>query len=128
MSEPIRRKRQPPARPFLQHRAHRPVTLLSEGCTLRDLHAETPWGLSVQAFELQPQARMAASNEPQHELIWQIMAGSGLMNLGDDEFAVVPGDIIYIRSEAAFAIRCLSATPLEIHCIRHARGLISHQP
>jgi len=123
MAESARQKskKQRLRHPYVRHRALSAAEILGDHASKRMLLPETAWGLSVHELELPCGAQTDALGEHDQEIIWQITAGSGLMVLGAEQFAVVPGDVIYIQPDTAHSIRSMASTPLRINCIRHAR-------
>ncbi|MHB1230410.1 MAG: cupin domain-containing protein [Halothiobacillus sp.] len=119
MTESARQKRKklPNRQAYLCHRATSPTERQASGLIKRNLLPATPWGLNLQEIELPLGAETGSYGETDQEIIWQILAGAGLMNLGDDQFAVIPGDVIYIRPTTAHHIRSMANTPLRINCI-----------
>jgi mannose-6-phosphate isomerase-like protein (cupin superfamily) len=124
MAESTRQKRKklPPHLAYLRHRATCTPEILNDYAIKRTLLPQTAWGLEVLELELPSGSQTTSSGVPNREIIWQILAGSGLMTLGADQFAVVPGDVIYIQPDIAHTIRSMAATPLRINCISNTRG------
>lgn len=50
------------------------------------------------------------------EEIYHVTAGSGLMRMGDEEFAIQPGDTVCIPPGTAHAVRNTGEEPLRILC------------
>jgi mannose-6-phosphate isomerase-like protein (cupin superfamily) len=124
MAESARQKskKKPVRRTYVHHRATCTPETFNDYAIKRTLLPQTAWGLSVHELELPSGAQTNALGVPNQEIIWQILAGSGLMTLGTDQFAVVPGDVIYIQPDTAHTIRSMATTPLRINCISNTRG------
>lgn len=129
MAESARRKsKKPPLqRSYLRHRALSLPEIFGDNASKRTLLPETMGGLSVHELELPSGTQTSALGAHDHEIIWQILAGSGLMTLGADQFAVIPGDVIYIAPNVAHNVRSMAATPLRINCIHNVRCVSSPQ-
>ncbi|MGC8696984.1 MAG: cupin domain-containing protein [Halothiobacillus sp.] len=124
MAESVQQKRKklPPSRAHLRHRASCSPENFNDYAIKRTLLPQTAWGLEVLEMELPSGSQIRSPGVPNRETIWQILAGSGLMTLGVNQFAVVPGDVIYIQPDTAYAIRSMAASPLRINCISNTRG------
>jgi mannose-6-phosphate isomerase-like protein (cupin superfamily) len=54
---------------------------------------------------------------PHGEKVWHILNGAGLMTLGLEQFAIVPGDIIHIAPGLVHQVHSRGQHPLQLLCI-----------
>ncbi len=76
-----------------------PSFITKDGSEIRELLAHRNSAIRLQSLaeaRVAPQTRTAPHYHPKTEEIYYILAGEGLMRLGDDERRVKPGDAIAI--------------------------------
>lgn len=113
-------RRTPDRSAYLNHRAHAVVETLPDGCQIRALmvpktHAVTRFSL----IEISVPAGLETTEQQDAacEKVWHILNGAGLMYRGDEQFAVVPGDVIHIAPGLPHRILCIGKQPLQLLCV-----------
>lgn len=119
MTMPARKKRRPPLQGafYLKHRADCPVVHEAGGMTLRDLLPVESTTVSLMELTLSPGSKTDGRTAATAQIIWQILQGAGLMNLGDTQFAVVPGDVVLIPEAHAYQLINKSEVDLRLNQI-----------
>lgn len=102
---------------YLKHRADCPVVEQADGLTLRYLLPESTAAIGLQERELLPGAQSDGHTAATEQIVWQILQGAGLMNLGETQFAVVPGDVILIPPEQPYRLINKSEVTLRLNQI-----------
>ena len=105
---------------YLNHRSRVEPIRAPDGSSVRELlhpsrHAIE--SLSVAEASIDPGESTRLHRHPVAEEVYQILDGAGLMELGDERLAVVPGDIIRIAPGQPHRIEARSEVPLRLLCI-----------
>ena len=96
-----------------------PAFTTRDGSLIRELMHPATHGNRLQSLA---EATVAAGTRTllhrhhRTEEIYHVTAGQGVMRLGEDEFAVAPGDTICIAPGTAHAIRNTGESPLVLLC------------
>lgn len=119
MTKSARQKRRTPIQGafYLKHRADCPAVARADGVTLRYLVPESTPTMGLQELELPSGLEMDWHTATGTQIVWQILQGAGLMNLGDTQFAVVPGDVILIPAEQRYRLVNKSEIALRLNQI-----------
>ncbi|ACX96546.1 cupin domain-containing protein [Halothiobacillus neapolitanus] len=124
MTKSARHKRRTPIQGafYLKHRADCPVVTQADGLTLRYLLPQnsvekSTTTIGLQEVELQPGTQTDGHSAAGEQIVWQILQGAGLMNLGETQFAVVPGDIILIPADQPYRLTNKSEVALRLNQI-----------
>jgi len=119
---PMVRRRTPAVdrSPYLNHRSDAETLLAPDGSTVRELlhparHAIER--MSVAEAEVAPGERTRLHRHPVTEEVYHVLDGAGVLQLGNQRIAVVPGDIIRIAPNEPHRIEARSETPLRFLCI-----------
>ncbi|MFW6020635.1 MAG: cupin domain-containing protein [Guyparkeria sp.] len=115
-----RRRPEPDRSSYLNHRSRVEPIVAPDGSTVRELmhpshHAVER--LSVAEATVEPGASTRRHRHPVAEEIYQILDGAGVMELGEERLAVVPGDIIRIAPGQPHRLEAKSEVPLRLLCI-----------
>jgi mannose-6-phosphate isomerase-like protein (cupin superfamily) len=90
-----------------------------DGSVIRELMHPAAHGNRNQSLAeavVEPAARTALHRHALTEEIYHITAGSGVMTLGEANFAVAAGDTVYITPGTPHCIENTGAEPLKILC------------
>jgi quercetin dioxygenase-like cupin family protein len=119
MTKSARQKRRTPIQGafYLKHRADCPVVAQADGLTLRYLLPERTVAMGLQEVELSPGTETDGHTAAGEQIVWQILQGAGLMNLGETQFAVVPGDVILIPPAQPYRLTNRSEMALRLNQI-----------
>ena len=106
--------------PYLSHRSGVEPITAPDGSSVRELlhpahHAIER--MSVAEAEVAPGQATRRHRHPVAEEVYHVLDGAGLLELGDERIAVVPGDIIRIAPNQPHRIEAKSETPLRFLCI-----------
>lgn len=106
--------------PYLNHRSGVEPIDAPDGSAVRELlhpahHAIER--MSIAEAEVAPGGGTRLHRHPVAEEVYHILDGAGVMQLGDERIAVVPGDIIRIAPNQPHRIEAKSETPLRFLCI-----------
>jgi mannose-6-phosphate isomerase-like protein (cupin superfamily) len=96
-----------------------PAFTTKDGSEIRELLAHRNSCIRLQSLaeaRLAPGARTAAHYHPRTEEIYYILAGTGLMQIGDQQRAVGPGDAIAIPPGAVHTIANTAGETLRFLC------------
>jgi|GEM_PF-6349387 mannose-6-phosphate isomerase-like protein (cupin superfamily) len=117
MTKSARQKRRTPIQGafYLKHRADCPPVTQADGLTLRYLLPESMTTMGLQELELQPGTETDWRTAATAQIVWQILQGAGLMNLGETQFAVVPGDVILIPAAQPYRLTNKSEVSLRLN-------------
>jgi len=122
VSEKKRKKTRelPDRQSYLNHRAHAEAVHDVDGVTMRRLmvpeqHAVVNFSLTE--LEIAAGQMVDWPPSPRGEKVWHILNGAGLMILGNDQFALVPGDVIHIAPGLAHQVHSRGQHPLQLLCI-----------
>ncbi|MCL7744222.1 cupin domain-containing protein [Guyparkeria hydrothermalis] len=106
--------------PYLNHRSAVEPIDAPDGSTVRELLHPTHHAIermSIAEAEVAPGQRTRLHRHPLAEEVYHILDGAGVLQLGEERIAVVPGDIIRIAPQQAHRIEAKSETPLRFLCI-----------
>jgi len=124
MTKSARQKRRTPIQGayYLKHRADCPPVTQADGLTARYLLPQnrvekSMTTLGLQEVELQPGKQANGRTAEGELMVWQILQGAGLMNLGETQFAVVPGDVILIPAAQPYRLTNKSEVALRLNQI-----------
>lgn len=116
----------PDRQSYLNHRAHAEPVRLSKGVTERRLMVPERHAVrQFSVFEIEIESGATADWPPETppvEKVWHILGGAGLVTLGSDQFATVPGDIIHIAPGLPHLIQCRGQQTLQLLCIASRIG------
>jgi len=120
MTKSARRKSRLPVQGsfYLKHRADCPAVAQTDGFMQRDLLSETlgqESTMGLQELEIAAGIHTDWRTAANQQIIWQIVHGSGLMSLGETQFAVVPGDVILIPDQQPYRLCNKSDVPLRLN-------------
>ena len=106
--------------PYLNHRSNVEPIHAPDGSSVRELlhpdrHAIER--MSVAEAEVAPGRSTRLHRHPVAEEVYHILEGAGVLQLGEERMAVVPGDIIRIAPNQSHRIEAKSETPLRFLCI-----------
>lgn len=90
-----------------------------DGSVIRELirpGGEVNAVMSVAEATVQPGGQTFMHVHKQSQEIYHITGGSALMNLGDEEIAVEPGDTVLIPAGMSHNVRNTGSEPLKILC------------
>lgn len=73
--------------------------------------------MGLQELELQPGTETDWRTAATGQIVWQILQGAGLMNLGETQFAVLPGDVILIPAAQPYRLTNKSEVALRLNQI-----------
>lgn len=73
--------------------------------------------MGLQELELQPGTETDWRTATTGQIVWQILQGAGLMNLGETQFAVLPGDVILIPAAQPYRLTNKSEVALRLNQI-----------
>ncbi|MGM0517596.1 MAG: cupin domain-containing protein [Pseudomonadota bacterium] len=105
---------------YLNHRGRAEAVRPPDGSLVRELMHPARHDIermSVAEAEVAPGASTRLHRHPVAEEVYHILDGAGIMELGEEQFAVVPGDIIRIAPGQAHRIETKSEVPLRLLCI-----------
>jgi len=117
--KPSRRKA-PDRGHYLNHRANVEPFVTRDGSIISELMHPSSHSVercSVAEAQVDPHQETILHRHPISEEVYHILGGSGVMTLGHDRFAVVPGDTIRIAPGLPHKIRATSEGPLRLLCI-----------
>ena len=100
-------------------RAVIPPYVTKDGSLIRELlHPDRHGGknLSLAEAEIAPGAATSLHRHPQAEEIYHVLAGTGSMTLGDEQFPLAAGDTVLIRSGLPHRVANTGNEPLRILC------------
>ncbi|MFO7809218.1 cupin domain-containing protein [Guyparkeria sp.] len=115
-----RRRSEPDRSSYLNHRSHVEPITAPDGSAVRELlHPcrQAIERMSVAEATVEPGRSTRLHRHPIAEEIYQILDGAGLLELGDEHLAVVPGDTIRIAPGQPHRIEARSDAPLRLLCI-----------
>jgi len=106
--------------PYLNHRTSAEPVAAPDGSAVRELlhpsrHAVER--MSIAEAEVATGQSTRLHRHPLAEEVYHILDGAGVLQLDDERFAVVPGDIIRIAPGQPHRIETRSETPLRFLCI-----------
>ena len=105
---------------YLNHRSDVEAIAAPDGSAVRELlhpkHHRIE-RMSIAEAEVQPGEATRLHRHPVAEEVYHVLDGAGVLELGDERIAVVPGDIIHIPPNQAHRIEAKSETPLRFLCI-----------
>jgi len=115
-----RRRSEPDRSSYLNHRSRVEPITAPDGSAVRELlhpsrHAIER--LSVAEATVEPGRSTRLHRHPIAEEVYQILDGAGVLELGDERLAVVPGDIIRIAPGQPHRLETRSDVPLRLLCI-----------
>jgi mannose-6-phosphate isomerase-like protein (cupin superfamily) len=93
--------------------------ITKDGSEIRELMHPAVHGNQAQSLAeatLAPGQRTTLHCHHQTEELYYIIAGEGLMTLGEDRFTVTPGDTIAILPNTPHCIEATGGTPLVLLC------------
>jgi mannose-6-phosphate isomerase-like protein (cupin superfamily) len=99
--------------------ANIPAYITKDGSGIRELMHPAVHGNRNQSLAeatIPAGTRTALHRHQRTEEIYHIMHGTGLMQLGDEQFQVVAGDTVLIAPGVAHCISASGADPLRILC------------
>lgn len=105
---------------YLNHRGRAEAVRPPDGSLVRELMHPARHDIermSVAEAEVAPGASTRLHRHPRAEEVYHILDGAGIMELGEERFAVVPGDIVRIAPGQAHRIETRSEVPLRLLCI-----------
>ncbi len=105
---------------YLNHRSETPAISAPDGSRVRELMHPARHGierLSIAEAEVEPGRPTRLHRHAKAEEVYHILDGAGVMQLGEDRFVVVPGDIIRIAPGLSHCIEARSEGPLRFLCI-----------
>ena len=105
---------------YLNHRSDAQVVEPPDGSRVRELMHPARHDIqrmSIAEAEVEPGRSTRLHRHPVAEEVYQILDGAGVMQLGEERFAVVPGDIIRIAPGQPHRIETKSDVPLRFLCI-----------
>ncbi len=105
---------------YLNHRSKTPVINVPDGSRVRELMHPARHAIkrmSIAEAEVEPGCPTRLHRHAVAEEVYHILDGAGVMQLGEDRFAVVPGDIIRIAPGQSHRIEAHSEGPLRFLCI-----------
>lgn len=110
----------PNRRHYLNHRANVEPFVTRDGSIISELMHPSHHAVercSVAEAQVDPDQETILHRHSIAEEVYHIIEGAGLMTLGHDRFAVVPGDIIRIAPGVPHKIKTTSTLPMRLLCI-----------
>ncbi|HZJ81920.1 MAG TPA: cupin domain-containing protein [Guyparkeria sp.] len=107
-------------RPYLNHRSRIEPIAAADGSAVRKLLHPSQHAIermSIAEVEIRPEQATRLQRHPAAEKVYHILGGAGLMQLGEELLAVVPGDIIRIAPGQPHRVETRSDMPLQFLCI-----------
>ena len=104
---------------MLSHYPDQPPYRTKDGSEVRELMHPAAHGNHNQSLaeaRVEPGAMTVLHRHLETEEIYHVMAGEGLMTLGDEQFRVVCGDSVLITPMTPHCIRNTGSGPLVILC------------
>lgn len=116
----------PDRQSYLNHRAHAETVATTDGVFVRHLmvperHAVRRFRLTELEIASDAIAHWSREDAPV-EKVWHILNGAGLMTLGADQFAIVPGDVIHIAPGMPHQVHNRGELPLQLLCVTSPAG------
>ncbi len=96
-----------------------PAYITRDGSSIRELMHPAVQGNANQSLaeaSVPPGGETLLHRHRDSEELYHIVAGSGRMTLGDEEFAIAPGDTILIPPGTAHCLRNTGDEPLRLLC------------
>jgi len=106
--------------PYLAHRSDVEPIDAPDGSSVRELMHPARHGIermSIAEAEVRPGTATRLHRHPVAEEVYHVLDGAGILQLGEERIAVVPGDIIRIAPGQAHRIEARSETALRFLCI-----------
>ena len=106
--------------PYLNHRSEVASIVAPDGSAIRELLHPTHHAIermSIAEAEVAPGQSTRLHRHPVAEEVYHVLDGAGILQLGDERIAVVPGDIIRIAPNQPHRIEAKSDGPLRFLCI-----------
>lgn len=104
---------------YLNHRAAVDPFVTRDGSIITELMHPSSHAVercSIAEAQVDPGQSTLLHRHPITEEVYHVLDGAGLMTLGHDQFAVVPGDIIRIAPGQPHKIQATSEAPLRFLC------------
>jgi mannose-6-phosphate isomerase-like protein (cupin superfamily) len=96
-----------------------PAYITRDGSSIRELMHPSVHGNAKQSLaeaSVPPGGSTLLHRHRESEELYHIIAGSGRMTLGDEEFAIVPGDTLLIPPCTAHCLHNTGTEPLRLLC------------
>jgi mannose-6-phosphate isomerase-like protein (cupin superfamily) len=96
-----------------------PAYITRDGSSIRELMHPSVHGNNKQSLaeaSVPPGGSTLLHRHRESEELYHIIAGSGRMTLGDEEFAIVPGDTLLIPPGTAHCLHNTGSEPLRLLC------------